>query len=53
MTVNITITIEEWHDLRESSEKLKALVAAGVDNWEGYDEAMRILYEEKEGFRGI
>ena len=29
--------------LREREQLLDALEAAGVDNWEGYDEAMEIL----------
>jgi len=27
-------------ELREDSQTLKALEAAGVDNWEGYEDAM-------------
>jgi hypothetical protein len=30
------------------NRKLEALEEAGVDNWEGYDEAMRSLHEEEE-----
>ena len=29
----------------DAEEKLAALEAAGVDNWEGYDDAMRLLRE--------
>ena len=28
-----------------------ALIDAGVDNWEGYDEAMRAIHEEEAGDR--
>lgn len=30
------------------AQKLDALEAAGVDNWEGYSEAMKILYKDNE-----
>ena len=33
--------------LRDSERKLTALEAAGVDNWEGYSDAMQMM-EEKE-----
>ena len=33
--------------LRDSERKLTALKAAGVDNWEGYSDAMQMM-EEKE-----
>lgn len=29
-------------------DELEALHAAGVDNWEGYDDAMSALYDEDE-----
>lgn len=36
----------ELSQLRKDSAKLAALEGAGVDNWEGYDEAMQSLREE-------
>lgn len=33
---------------QERLKKLTALERAGVDNWEGYDKAMRELHEEEE-----
>jgi hypothetical protein len=36
---------DEVNELRQVELKLQALEAAGVDNWEGYDEAM-CLYKE-------
>ena len=33
---------------QERLDKLIALEAAGVDNWEGYDVAMRSLYSEED-----
>jgi hypothetical protein len=35
----VTITREEYEELQRDSEKLARLIAAGVDNWEGYSEA--------------
>lgn len=43
-----TISLEELAQLREDSALLHALEAAGVDNWEGYGEALRELDEEAE-----
>lgn len=40
-TVNIPET--EYRELLDRSEKLAALEAGGVDNWEWYDEAMSSL----------
>jgi len=42
----ITITREEHEQLLEDQQFLRALQAAGVDNWEGYAEAQEILDEE-------
>ena len=36
----ITIPLEEYQDLQESSKFLSCLEAAGVDNWDGYDYAL-------------
>ena len=44
---SITITIDEYKNLLEDSLVLEALDAAGVDNWEGYAEAMEIYEEAK------
>jgi len=41
----VTITEEEYDALLDRDQKLCALEAAGVDNWEGYEEAMNILEE--------
>lgn len=41
----VTISQEEYEELLERSMWLDALEAAGVDNWEGYDEA-REIYQE-------
>lgn len=33
----VTITVDEYEDLKEAAALLHRLQAAGVDNWEGYD----------------
>lgn len=43
---NITIAKSLYDRLRAAEKKLNALEAAGVDNWEGYDQAMREDDEE-------
>lgn len=44
----IQMTEAEYRKLVEARDKLQALEAAGVDNWEGYDYAMEILNDEEE-----
>ena len=44
----VTISKKEYDELVNDSSFLFALQAAGVDNWEGYDEAIRIQNEEIE-----
>ncbi len=41
--VNVAKSV--YDDLIEASLKLRALEAAGVDNWEGYDSAMEMLQD--------
>lgn len=41
----VMIPQDEYNDLLESARWLCALEAAGVDNWEGFDEACKILKE--------
>ena len=43
----ITISKEEYESLVEDSDFLHALRAAGVDNWEGYSEAVDIYGESQ------
>jgi len=40
----ITISRERHKELLDAERRLDALEAAGVDNWEGYDEAIRDYY---------
>lgn len=40
------ITLEDLASLRAGEARLSALEAAGVDNWEGYGNAMRAMRED-------
>ena len=42
----ITISMAEYNKLIKESQFLDALIAAGVDNWIGYDSAQEILEEQ-------
>ena len=42
------ISTAEYKKLCEAYDKLEALECYGVDNWEGYGEAMQSLYEDEE-----
>jgi hypothetical protein len=44
----IQLTEKEYLDLVADRNKLWALEACGVDNWEGYDDAMQALEEEED-----
>ncbi len=44
----VTITEEEYQSLKEDARLLQCLRAAGVDNWEGWDDAIDIFNEEEE-----
>lgn len=41
----IELTIEQWEKIQDRLAWLDALEAAGVDNWEGEEEASRIYRE--------
>lgn len=43
MDETVTISKEEYIELLDNSNLLKALQSAGVDNWEGYDIALDYL----------
>lgn len=43
----VTISKDIYEELVENSKFLDCLKAAGVDNWEGYEEA-QVMYEEDE-----
>jgi len=40
----ITISVDEYEQLKTDRDKLAALEAVGVDNWEGYDDAMQLFF---------
>lgn len=42
----VTINREEYEEMQKELSKLYALVAAGVDNWDGWDIAIGVLREE-------
>lgn len=41
----VELTQAEYQELLHAREVLQALYAAGVDNWEGYADAMEMLNE--------
>lgn len=45
----VSIGADQLHDLRQEAGKLRALEAAGVDNWSGYEHAMELWREERDG----
>ena len=45
MDETIAISLPEYHRLLIAQRELEALNRAGVDNWEGFDEAMRIFHK--------
>ena len=42
----VTISKKEYESLKEDAAWLRALEAAGVDNWDGYDFARELLQED-------
>ena len=52
MEETVTISKKEYESLLEDSKKLTALENAGVDNWEGFDEAREIYQQLKEKYEG-
>ena len=45
----VTISKVEYARLVDEAARMGALRAAGVDNWEGFDEAMAIYYRDSLG----
>lgn len=43
----LTVTEDEYKQLKRDQKKLRLLEAAGVDNWEGYDCALESLEDEE------
>jgi hypothetical protein len=44
----VVVPIKRYNELRTVEKKLNALECAGVDNWEGYSEAMREFYADED-----
>jgi hypothetical protein len=42
---NITITVAKYEELKDDALLLSCLFAAGVDNWQGYDDAIEMYHE--------
>ena len=47
MEETVTISAEEYEYLLDRANKLSALEAAGVDNWEGYSYALEIMEDDE------
>lgn len=52
-TDSVTVTRDAWNDmqsyiqsLEKDQEFLNALMACGVDNWDGYSDAIEMVYGE-------
>jgi hypothetical protein len=45
MKKTVTVSLEEYEDLRADAALLAGLHACGVDDWEGYGEALEIADE--------
>lgn len=50
--MKIEVDAFEFHKLVERDDKLNFLEAHGVDNWEGYDEAIREFREYRATLKG-
>jgi ribosomal protein S2 len=48
LSVTVSMSVKEYQDLKRDQKMLEALEAAGVDNWEGYPDAMEIFEQNKE-----
>ena len=44
----VEITQEEYDALLEDQKMLEALYEAGVEEWEGYDEALELFHADDE-----
>lgn len=42
----VTISTDEYAQLLRDSEFLECLIACGVDNWEGYSDALKMMNGE-------
>jgi hypothetical protein len=44
----VMVSKKEYDHLKLSQRKLEALREEGVDNWEGYSQAMRRVFQEED-----
>lgn len=44
--MEITISIKEYEELLDDRKRLCALENAGINNWEGYEDAMQACDDE-------
>ena len=44
--VTVDVPVQEWEEYQTKAKMLDALVAMGVDNWEGYGLAMKLFRGE-------
>ncbi len=45
--MNIPVSKEHLKSLEEQARRLQALEAGGVDNWEGYEDAMQPIWKRE------
>lgn len=45
MSETVTVSLEEFNRLQERDNFLSCLEACGVDNWEGFDDAVDMYRE--------
>lgn len=48
MDAMVTISLDEYEELKNAAAKFWALEACGVDNWDGWSDAMEMLEEDDE-----
>ena len=46
--MSMTIEVDEYNELTQAQRKLTFLENYGVDNWEGYGEAMYEFWKEED-----
>jgi hypothetical protein len=46
MSDEVTISKDEYDRLMDSERLLDALIAAGVDNWDGYSYALELYHDD-------
>lgn len=44
----VIVDVDRYNELVDNERWTMALEAVGVDNWEGYDEALRLYHQYKQ-----